>query len=105
MIKYSAMQIAAAKNHALSGGQALHLHRFLTPRAPACFVREVNAGRHIAHLFDQDVDRLKKTARDLGVRVIVVERVGQPGQHIDLCGRPLARAVDMCDDPRQTTLF
>jgi hypothetical protein len=49
-----------------------------------------------AHLFDQNRVRLEETASGLGVRVIKVDRPGARGQHIDLCGRPLARAMEIC---------
>lgn len=59
---------------------------------PRCF-----KGRHtIAHLFDQNRERLVATALHLGVRVIRVERQDSPGQHIDLCGSPLDRAIAIC---------
>ena len=32
------------------------------------------------------------TVRRLGVRVVAVDRAGQPEQHVDLVGRPLQRA-------------
>jgi hypothetical protein len=81
--------------HVAAGGQALHLmsglFAYLRRDTPRCF-----KGRaQIAHLFDQDRDRLISTARKLGVRVIKVERDGARGQHIDLCGQPLNRAISM----------
>lgn len=99
MKKFEHTHLSEAIDHALSGGQALHLHQIIADRgkAPSCFVREVDAGRNIAHLFDQDEERLVQTARSLGVRVILVERRGCHSQHIDLCGRPLRRAVAMCE--------
>lgn len=90
---FAQRELHDAYAHAAVGGQALHLmdgwlaHR--RPDTPACFK---NRGQ-IAHLFDQDRDRLIKTVRKLGVRVIQVEREGERGQHIDLCGRPLERAL------------
>jgi hypothetical protein len=80
---------------AAAGGQALHIYRAMPekyPRAPAVFRRY----RTWAHLLDQDRVRLERTARGLGVRIIRVDRPGSPGQHIDLCGRPLARAMELC---------
>lgn len=87
-------EIREAIQHAGTGAQALHLHRFLTPRAPSCFKRDVEAGLPIAHLFDQDHRRLVATAKRLGVKVIRIERMGTPRQHIDLCGQPLRRALE-----------
>lgn len=100
MKHFEQMEIEEAIAHAAEGGQALHTHRIIVDwqKAPGCFKREVRAGRDIAHLFDQDEDRLRKTARRLGVRVIVVERRGRPGQHIDLCSGPLRRALAECQE-------
>lgn len=50
----------------------------------------------IAHLFDLDTERLKTTARLLGVRVVYIDREGTDSQHIDLCGNPLKTALEMC---------
>lgn len=85
--------IASAYAHARDGGQALHLmdgsFAYLRSDTPACF-----KGRGvIAHLFDQDKARLIATARRLGVRIIRVEHGSTHKQHIDLCGKPLARAM------------
>jgi hypothetical protein len=62
---------------------------YLRSDTPSCFKGRAT----IAHLFDQDLTRLVKTARRLGVRVIRVERSGTPKQHIDLCGKPLELAL------------
>lgn len=63
------------------------------PGAPRCF-RE---SAHAAHLMDQDRDRLTKTAKRLGVRRVVIDQAGRPGQHVDLCGKPYERARGECD--------
>lgn len=92
MKRFDQRQLLAAYAHAKSGGQALHVcdvAPFITKRTPGCFRRSAQ----FAHLFDQNLCRLKATARHLGVRVLKVERVGEIGQHIDLCGQPLARAI------------
>jgi hypothetical protein len=88
-------EVREAVAYAAEGGQALHLHRIIANRAkaPRCFVRAIDRGEEIAHLFDQDEARLRATVRELGVRVVVVERRGEPGQHVDLCGAPLKKAV------------
>jgi hypothetical protein len=91
-------ELKAAFLHAEQGGQALHLCRsaqFVGPSAPACFKRS----KQFAHLIDHDVDRLMATARRLGVRVVKVERGGRPGQHVDLCGKPLERAITEAKTP------
>jgi len=85
------MSIMDAYDHANAGGQALHLHTInqghpLFRRYPV-----------IAHLFDQDKDRLIATAKRLGVRVIKVEYPGTHKQHIDLCGKPLEKAKAMAE--------
>ena len=91
----NAAAIKAAEEYAAEGGQGLHVWDPGPegwPGAPACFQKT----RPWAHLFDQDHERLVKTARALGVRVIHVERIGGVGQHIDLCGVPLSRAMNKC---------
>ena len=63
---------------AVAGGQAVHLHQVIPnrDRAPRCFVAAVDRGEDIAHLFDQDRDRLLATARALGVKVVKVDMAG-----------------------------
>ena len=94
-------ELDAAREHAASGGQALHLHRIVFPHSPACFRAAVDRGEDIAHLFDQDEQRLITTARKCGVRVIKLEKKGTPSQHIDLCGTALraARAIANGESP------
>lgn len=98
MKKFTQWELKEALAHTAAGGQALHLHRIIVDRrkAPKCFVRDVDAGKDIAHLFDQDEKRLRLTAKQLGVRVLVVEHMGTDGQHIDLCGAPLRKAITLC---------
>jgi hypothetical protein len=86
--------------YAMEGGQALHLHNVISNRkkAPSCFRKAVRRGEMIAHLFDQDRKRLIATAKKFGVVNTHIERRGQPGQHIDLCGDPLIRAMIYCED-------
>lgn len=57
----------------------------------ACF-RKTNRQKW-AHLCDDDMERLKALARRLGVKRIKVSKEGQRGQHIDLCGAPLRKAI------------
>jgi hypothetical protein len=99
-------EIREAIAHAADGGQALHVHNIIVDRsrAPACFVRAVDRGEQIAHLFDQDAERLLDTASGLGVRVVVVEHVGTEAQHVDLCGGPLRKAMARCAKA-EPTLF
>lgn len=89
-------ELREAITYASEGGQALHLHVFLGPRAPNCFKRDIAAGKQIAHLFDHDHRRLVETVKQLGVNVVRVERIGTPRQHVDLCGRPLEKALTLC---------
>lgn len=91
--------VRAAVGYALAGNQALHLHNVgVGDRSPGVFRQAVGNGQWIAHLFDQDAARLIRTAKELGVRKIVVDRPGEPAQHVDLCGLPLARALAQCDN-------
>ncbi len=100
MKSFEQRDLRAALEHAASGGQALHLHRIIadTRKAPKCFKDAVARGDRIAHLFDLDRNRLIATVRKLGVRIVHVEREGTPKQHVDLCGKPLQRAIDSCED-------
>lgn len=78
-------------DYADAGGQALHVWQGNWPGPkPRCFVN----GREWGHLIDRDHARLVATARRLGVHVVCVSRPGERGQHIDLCGRPLERAIE-----------
>ncbi|RRJ96809.1 hypothetical protein Ga0100231_023875 [Opitutaceae bacterium TAV4] len=85
-------ELLAAYACAAEGDQALHLmsglYAYIRKDTPTCFKNR----REIAHLFDQNKERLIATAKRLGVRVIRVEREGTASQHIDLCGKPLERA-------------
>jgi hypothetical protein len=99
MKSFEMKDIQNAKDYALQGWQALHVHTLnsghpLFRRYP-----------EIGHLFDMNKARLIATAKELGVRVIKVEREGQTGQHIDLCGKPFEKAViraswhmDVCEE-------
>lgn len=104
MKRFDCLEVPEAIAHAAAGGQSLHLHRIIVDRrkAPRCFVQAVDRGEQIAHLFDQDEARLRQTARRLGVRVVVVERRGEEGQHVDLCGGPLRKALAECE-PREVS--
>lgn len=97
MKQFAANLVRDAIDYADSGGQALHVWAppqnktgSCYPGAPACF-RKTNLW---AHLIDRDTQRLKKTARNLGVKKIVISRPGRSGQHVDLCGKPLRKAME-----------
>ena len=96
---FSQRELLEAYAYAREGGQALHVisGRFgHAPGAPGVFLR--NQGE-MAHLIDHDIERLLCTAKLLGVRVLKVDRAGRVGQHVDLVGKPLARARDLCATP------
>lgn len=99
MKRFSIMEIIEAYAYAKQGGQALHLHNIIVNEAtaPKCFVNAVRRGEDIAHLFDLDKERLIRTARRLGVKVIYVDNEGTERQHIDLCGGPLRKAILLCE--------
>lgn len=83
-------EVREAIAYAQAGGQALHLFKAM-PNMPA--PRVFGAYPLWGHLIDYDEARLVETARRLGVRKIVVGRKGRRGQHVDLCGAPLERAI------------
>ena len=84
-------QLPLALEDARQGRQALFVHRWLGINTPKAF-----EGSHlIGKLFDMDSRRLIKTARELGVRIIKIDRINQPGQHIDLVGPPLENALKL----------
>ncbi len=78
-----------AVDFALSGGQALCIHTWGLHMGPRCF----QGAPVIGKLMDQDAARLEATARRLGVRRVVICRRGRPGQHVDLVGHPLLKAM------------
>lgn len=97
MKTFQMFELYEAVAHAGDGGQALHLHTIINghplfKRYPV-----------IAHLFDQNVDRLILTAKKLGVRIVKVEHLGTPKQHVDLCGKPLLRARAIAAHEKATT--
>lgn len=85
-------EIFAAYDYAKTGGQALHVHEF-TQSGHNLF-----RNRQAAHLFDQDVMRLEQTAKNLGVKAIKIEHPHTHHQHIDLCCRPLEKAIELCKE-------
>ncbi len=96
MKPFTSKEILGAYDYAAAGGQALHVVHYsggIYHNAPACFKGTQSFG----HLIDADKDRLIATAKRLGVRRIVVSREGQRGQHVDLCGKPLERALELVD--------
>ena len=92
MKRFDSRQVREAIEYAGDGGQALHVWNpgKSYPDAPACFNK---SRKGWGHLLDNDEERLVLTARRLGVRRIVVAQRGKRGQHVDLCGKPLKRAI------------
>lgn len=87
-------ELREAMAFAADGGVAIHLHKIVFPRSPACFKRAVAAGEDIAHVFCKDRELLETLARRHGVRVVKIEHPGTNRQHVDLCGKPLASMVE-----------
>lgn len=79
--------LKAAYCFAEAGGQALLMVR----------KREFNPP--VGRIIDHDYERLYATARRLGVRKVFAERIGEPGQSIEIRGRYLARAMNECATP------
>ena len=90
MKRFEARKIRDAYKFSQAGGQALLIPGFACnwPGAPKCF-----RNKKYGYLLDQNYLRLKETASRLGVRVIKVDKQGDPQQHVNLCGRPLERAM------------
>lgn len=88
--------IFEAYKFAETGGVALHVFGGAAayPGAPACFKRCSEAG----HLFDRDIKRVKELAAIFGVCNVKVSHKGSSKQHVDLCGKPLKKAVEMCEE-------
>lgn len=88
-------ELKAAKAYAGGGGQALLVIPHgcpVGPRTPMCF----RNAREYGYLFDQDPLRLSRTVQALGVSKLEIDHLGEPSQHVNLCGRPLLRAVARC---------
>lgn len=88
---FEAETIREGMDHADAGGQTLVVIPRCAREGPACFHRYPE----YAYLFDCNEERLRATARRLGVRVVKIHGVrdeSRRGQHVDLCGGPLAKA-------------
>ena len=85
-------ELSIAMGEADSGMQSLFIHSWVGgPEAPVCF----RGLRMIGKLFDNDCVRLEQTAKRLGVKKIKIDRRGKAGQHVDLVGRPLQKAMQL----------
>lgn len=94
--------IREAMDYAEAGGLALHVWQpprrdgestWPGERVPRCFRRS----RRWAHLFCRNETRLVDFALSVGVKRLRVGKRGERGQHVDLCGRPLERAVELAE--------
>ncbi|MGD1001057.1 MAG: hypothetical protein ABSA67_10215 [Candidatus Brocadiia bacterium] len=93
MKRFSSREILQGIEYAKSGGQALHVWKGCWPNPkPRCF----KDGEPWGHLLDQDAGRLLLTALHLGVKMVKISNPGKQTQHVDLCGRPLERAMKEC---------
>jgi len=110
---FQTKQVTAAINYGASGGLVLHMmppgFAKAFPGAPKALTEAPGKpGRpgQFAHLICSDLEKLEKAARRLGVKNIVVHHLHGRGQHIDLFGKPLRKAILMtmtnwkfhCDD-------
>lgn len=111
MQQFARRDIAAAKAHAAAGGVALHVWEPTSGERAAFAARPQGLPPPFArsalwaHLFDQNELRLARTVARLGVKVVKLEHRGDPAQHVDLCGKPLDRALAECEgrvEPRLT---
>jgi hypothetical protein len=96
--------IREAIQHAESGGISLHVWKH--PRGyphdiPKCFEQSESWG----HLFCQKIELLERVARRFGVRNVVVSKIGKLRQHVDLCGKPLEKAIEASTFEEQTCLL
>lgn len=90
-------EVLEAYKYVADGGQALHVWAPLGgkwPGAPKCFLK---SNKQWGHLMDLDEERLVETAKRLGVKVIKVAQCGRRSQHINLCGKPLEKAIKECE--------
>lgn len=99
--------IREAREYAAGGDLALHVWQPPSEgwaNAPQVFTREAAARRPWAHLMGIRRNLLATTARKLGVRRVVFHgRMSADGVlHVDLCGRPLTKAIALCKSAQPT---
>lgn len=88
--RFSWLELHEALEFAADGNIALHYageHRVPGQKGKV----------RVAHLFDQCAPRLRKIARECGVKRVKVENLGLRTQHIDLWGKPLSEALERFD--------
>jgi hypothetical protein len=91
---FQALELREAVSHAQAGGIAVHLHKIVFPHSPKCFKDAVKRGEYIAHVFGLDKQELARLGRQMGVRVIYIDKEGTERQHIDMCGAPLRKLLE-----------
>ena len=98
MKQFNSKQFREMASYVAQGGQALHVWFPKSSHydAPACFNKTKENGW--GHLLDGNKKRLERTAKKLGVKGVVVSQEGKRGQHVDLCGRPLRKAIQKCKE-------
>lgn len=92
---FSMKEVSESLNHShLMGGMALHLHSIVFDYSPRCFKDAVRKRKEpIAHLFDQNKERLWAKVKSVGVNVIFIHHTDREEQHVDLCGAPLKKLI------------
>lgn len=96
MKHFQEKEICEALEFVTAGGQALHIFKPTRASANKRIPLPFRRTKVWAHLLDLNKQRLVETARKLGVKIIVIDCKGGRGQHVDLCGRPLERAIKEC---------
>lgn len=91
MKEFGPNKFLAAIAHSKAGGQAL-LIRF-GMRGFKGAPRGMCDGPVQGFLYDKDEDRLRETVEDLGVKRVIISRLGQDSQLVLLWGKPLELAM------------
>lgn len=87
-------ELKEAYEYASTGEVAIHLHNVVFSSSPACFKRDIKAGKFIAHVFCTDVVYLKEIAIRSGIKVVYIDGEGTKRQHVDFCGKPLLNLIE-----------
>lgn len=90
---FSQNELRGAAEHSEAGGIALHVWE-----PPEAFRRLSHPTFRRAslwgHLFCKDSVELVRLAKRFGVRKVYIHRQRVRAQHVDLCGKPLERAIE-----------